>query len=40
VALGEEIIEFSGIQDLYEWFWEEIPKPRFGPSDDADDPHD
>lgn len=25
-------IEFPGIEDLYERFWDEIPKPRFGPS--------
>jgi hypothetical protein len=35
-------IEFPGIEELYERFWDEIPKPRFGPSDDTDngDTHD
>lgn len=26
-------IEFPGMEGLYERFWDEIPKPRFGPSD-------
>jgi hypothetical protein len=26
-------IEFPGIEELYERFWDEIPKPRFGPSE-------
>lgn len=33
-------IEFPGIEDLYERFWDEIPKPRFGPSDTTGDIHD
>ena len=28
-------VDFSGIEDLYECFWDEIPKPRTGPSDDT-----
>ena len=35
-----ERIEFPGIEELYERFWDEIPKPRFGPSTDTGDPHD
>lgn len=27
------IVEFHGIEERYERFWDEIPKPRFGPSD-------
>lgn len=27
-----EYIEFPGMVALYERFWDEIPKPRFGPS--------
>ena len=27
-----EHIEFPGIESLYEQFWDEIPKRRFGPS--------
>ncbi|MEY7851849.1 DUF6516 family protein [Natrarchaeobius sp. A-rgal3] len=27
-----EIIEFPGIEPLYERFWNEIPKPKFGPT--------
>jgi hypothetical protein len=30
-----ETIQFPGMVDLYERFWNEIPKPRFGPSDDG-----
>ena len=33
-----ERIEFPGIEELYEQFWDEIPKPRFGP--DTGDTHD
>jgi len=29
-----ETIEFPGMEELYERFWDEIPKPRFGPSKD------
>jgi len=29
-----ETIEFPGMEELYERFWNEIPKPRFGPSTD------
>jgi len=29
-----ETIEFPGMEELYERFWDEIPKPRFGPSTD------
>lgn len=32
-------VEFPGMEELYERFWDEIPKPRFGPSD-AGDSHD
>lgn len=35
-----EIIEFPGIEELYERFWDEIPKSRFGPSTDTGDTHD
>jgi len=35
-----EYIEFPGIEELYERFWDEIPKPRFGPSNDNGDTHD
>jgi hypothetical protein len=35
-----EIIEFPGIEELYERFWDEIPKPRFGPSNDTGDTHE
>ena len=35
-----ELIEFSGIEELYERFWDEIPKQRFGPSNDNGDTHD
>ena len=40
VALNPEPerIEFPGIEELYEQFWDEIPKPRFGP--DTGDTHD
>lgn len=27
-------VEFPGMVELYEQFWDEIPKPRFGPSKD------
>ena len=27
-------VEFPGMEELYEQFWNEIPKPRFGPSKD------
>ena len=27
-----ESIEFPGIEELYERFWNEIPKPKFGPA--------
>jgi hypothetical protein len=33
-------IEFPGIEELYERFWDEIPKPRSDPPDDTGDPHD
>jgi len=33
-------VEFPGIEELYERFWDEIPKPRFGPSDSTGDSHD
>jgi hypothetical protein len=26
-------VEFNGIEERYERFWDEIPNPRFGPSD-------
>lgn len=26
-------VEFSSIEALFERFWDEIPKPRFGPTD-------
>lgn len=29
-----EHVEFSGMEELYERFWDEIPAPRFGPSKD------
>lgn len=29
-------VEFPGMAELYERFWDEIPKPRFGPSDGGD----
>ena len=29
-----EIIDFPGIEELYERFWDEIPKPRFDPTED------
>lgn len=29
-----EIIDFPGIEELYHRFWDEIPKPRFGPSNE------
>ena len=29
-----EILEFPGIEELYRRFWDEIPKPRFGPSNE------
>jgi hypothetical protein len=35
-----KFIEFPGIEELYERFWDEIPKPRFGPSNDNGDTHD
>lgn len=35
-----ETIEFPGIEKLYERFWDEIPKPRFGPETDSDNNHD
>lgn len=35
-----ETIDFPGIELLYERFWDEIPKRRFGPSDDTGDTHD
>ena len=35
-----ETIEFPGIEELYERFWGEIAKPRFGPSDDTGDSHE
>ncbi|WP_262174618.1 toxin-antitoxin system TumE family protein [Haloarcula laminariae] len=35
-----EFVEFPGIEELYERFWDEIPKTRFGPSDDNGDTHD
>jgi len=35
-----EFVEFPGIEELYERFWDEIPKPRFGPSDDNGDTND
>jgi len=28
-------VEFRGMVELYEEFWDEIPKPRFGLSDDS-----
>jgi len=31
-----ESIGFPGMADLYERFWDEIPKPRFDPSDGGD----
>ena len=36
-----ETVEFPGIEELYERFWNEIPKPRFGPSTalDSDSTH-
>lgn len=33
-----QTIQFPGMVDLYERFWREIPKPRFGPSDDGGSP--
>lgn len=30
-----QTIQFPGMVDLYERFWSEIPKPRFGPSDNG-----
>lgn len=30
-------IDFPGVETLYEQFWTEIPKPRFGPSTDNGD---
>lgn len=35
-----ETIEFPGIEELYKQFWDEIPKPQFGPSNDTSDSHD
>jgi len=35
-----ESIEFPGIEELYERFWDEIPKQRFGPSGDVGDIHE
>ncbi|PSP61609.1 hypothetical protein BRC77_12415 [Halobacteriales archaeon QH_8_64_26] len=35
-----ETIDFPGIEELYERFWDEVPKPRFGPSDETSDTHD
>ena len=29
-----ETIEFPGMEELYEKFWDKIPKPRFGPPKD------
>lgn len=28
-------VEFTDIETLYERFWDEIPKPRFGPTGDT-----
>lgn len=33
-------VEFHGIEELYERYWDEIPKSRFGPSNDTGNPHD
>jgi len=33
-------IEFPGIEELYERFWDEIPKPRFGPTPEEGENHD
>lgn len=35
-----ESVEFPGIEELYERFWDEIPKPRFDPATDQGDSHD
>jgi len=35
-----QTIEFPGIEELYERFWDEIPKPRFDPSDGSGDTHE
>ncbi|WP_324761073.1 toxin-antitoxin system TumE family protein [Haloarcula sp. GH36] len=35
-----EFVKFPCIEERYERFWEEIPKPRFGPSNDNGDTHD
>jgi hypothetical protein len=35
-----EIIEFPGIEELYERFWNEIPKSQFGPSSNPDNTHE
>jgi len=35
-----EIIEFPGIEELYERFWNEIPKSQFGPSSNPDHTHE
>jgi len=32
-----ETVEFPGIEELYERFWDEIPKPRFGPPEPTDE---
>ena len=32
-----ESIDFPGIEELYERFWDDIPKQRFGPSTDDGD---
>lgn len=33
-------IEFPGIEELYERFWDEIPKQRFGPSHSQGETHE
>lgn len=33
-------VDFTGIEALYERFWDEIPKPRTGPSGTDGDTHD
>lgn len=35
-----ETVKFPGIKTLYEQFWDEISKPRFGSAVDTDDTND
>jgi hypothetical protein len=37
LTAGPENVEFPGIEELYERFWDEIPKPRFDPSETTDE---